>query len=257
MCCVCEIVSSLEIHPFFSGEESSVSSSDSVIRVSNCAQQPLGKGSLSSVCAEEIVEDCCIQGSDSSLREIVVVGFDLGASEVVRFVNETFDHICIVNAELSQILVLVSEGVVHQGADESIKLFLLVSLSVLLDDNRSSQVLKKFSSKGIKSLRGLFLHVMMVESLSLIVSSFILVEVIQDILDLIVPDRFNRLKVNLIFFSLAWILIISGCVFVSKIYHLSQLFFEDSILKYNLLNVFFSQVNFDFVVLGFNTNIGS
>ena len=95
----------------------------------------MSDGALSAISAEEVIEDSCVERADCALTEIVVVGFNLGASIVVRVLDQDLNHVGILPAELSQVLLALEQLVVLHGGDEAIELFLLVSLSVLLHNN--------------------------------------------------------------------------------------------------------------------------
>lgn len=63
--------------PYCSSEEFHVGSSNSVVGVSHCTQQHLSQASASSVTREQVVEDGCVDGSDGSFTEVIIVGFDV------------------------------------------------------------------------------------------------------------------------------------------------------------------------------------
>lgn len=138
----------------------------------------MSDGASSLVCGEEVVEDGGVKGADSLLAEIVIVGLDFRAAVVVGVLDEALDHVGILAAELSQVLVLSVEGVVLEGGDEAIKLLLLVSLTVLLHDDGASEVLQEVSAETYKSLIIASLGKISIDSAAIVISALVVLEVL-------------------------------------------------------------------------------
>ena len=135
-----------------SSKESHVGPPDTIVGVASSAEQPLSNRALSSVRAEEVVEDGSVERAHCALSEIVVVGFNLRATVVVRIFNEDLDHVCILCAELSQSLLAAVELVILHGGDEAIELLLLIPLATLLNYDRASQMLQEVSPEDLHGL---------------------------------------------------------------------------------------------------------
>lgn len=143
-----------------SGEESHVGTTHLLVGIASRSKQPLGEVSLDAVSAEEIVEDGRVQRSDLSLLEIVVVGANLGALEVVRRVDVVLNDASVLFTERIEAHLLALEVVRARCEQEAVELLLLVSLTRLLDDDVHRKVLKKALLEVIESisLRGVLLQ---------------------------------------------------------------------------------------------------
>ena len=95
-----------------SSEEAGVGAADAFVGVTDCAEEPLSDGLLPAVSAEEIVKDGGVEGTHGALTVVIVVSSNLGASAVVRLFNQDLDHVGVLAAELSQVLVALVESVV-------------------------------------------------------------------------------------------------------------------------------------------------
>ena len=115
-----------------SREEAHVGSAHPFVRVSNCRENPLSKGLSLSISAEEVVEYGGIHRHHSLLLEVIVVGIDFWALQVVRGINHDINQSSIVAGELSKRLLLVSCTNYVIRAYKSIKLLSLVSVPVIL-----------------------------------------------------------------------------------------------------------------------------
>ena len=142
----------------------------------------MSDGALSAISAEEVIEDSCVERADCALTEIVVVGFNLGASVVVRVLDQYLNHVGILPAELSQVLLALEQLVVLHGGDEAIELFLLVSLSVLLHNNGACKVLKKVSSEHCHGFRGVLTCEVMVDALAFVIGFLVICKVSREFL---------------------------------------------------------------------------
>ena len=127
---------------YSSSIETHISTSNTLVRVSNSAEKPLSNGSSSAISTEEVIENSSVEGTNSTLTKVIVVSLDLGAAIVMRVLNKNFNHIGIFTTELSQVLVILVKSVVLHGGDETIKLLFLIAVSVFLYNNSTSQVLK-------------------------------------------------------------------------------------------------------------------
>lgn len=112
----------------------------------------MGNGSLSHISAEEIVEDCGVQWSDLLFAKAVVVGLNLWRFEVVRLVNHALDYSGVVDAELFHGGVLVLKVSSLNRDEESIELLLLISISILLNDNSGRKMMKKLVFEFVKRI---------------------------------------------------------------------------------------------------------
>ena len=85
-----------------------------------------------SVGAEEVVEHSGVHWHHSLLLEVVVVGIDFGALQVMGCVDHSIDQTSIVMGEFSKrsLLVFCADDVIR--AYKSIELLSLVSVSVVL-----------------------------------------------------------------------------------------------------------------------------
>ena len=133
----------------YSREEANVSSSHSLVGISHTWQDPLGKGLALSARAEEVVEHCRIYWLDGLLREVVIVCIDFGARKVVGRISSDLDEACVVVGKLSQWLGLVTTANDVLTGNESIKLFLLVSMSMILHKNGWCHVLEQFHTEVV------------------------------------------------------------------------------------------------------------
>ena len=70
-----------------SGEEAHVCSTHTVVGVTYTGQHPLGPCFAVAVSTEEVEENSGVQGADSLLTKVVVVGINLVAAEVVRAIG--------------------------------------------------------------------------------------------------------------------------------------------------------------------------
>ena len=66
-----------------SSKEAHVSTSYTLVRVSNGAEKPLGNGLSSAISTEEVVEDGGIERTHCALSKVIVISFDLGATIVM------------------------------------------------------------------------------------------------------------------------------------------------------------------------------
>ena len=62
----------------------------------------MSDGALSAVGSEEVVENGRVEGADCTLTEVIVVGFDLGATIVVGVLYEDLDQVGIDAAEFTE-----------------------------------------------------------------------------------------------------------------------------------------------------------
>ena len=126
----------------FSGKEAHVCPTHTVVRISHTGEHPLGPGFAIAVRTEEVEENSGVEGADGLLAEVVVVGVNLVAAEVVRAINRSLHEARVSLAELFESQTLVLEVPVLERGEETVKLLLLIPQLVLLDDNVASQVLK-------------------------------------------------------------------------------------------------------------------
>ena len=135
--------------PTVSGKEAHVCSTHTVVRVTHTGEHPLGPGFAVAVRTEEVEENSGVEGADGLLAEVVVVGVDLVAAEVVRAVSRGLHQAGVCLAELFESQTLVLEVPVLERGEETVELLLLVPNLVLFDDNVASQVLKKVFSESV------------------------------------------------------------------------------------------------------------
>ena len=84
-----------------SSKEAHVGPANAIIRIANSTEEPLSDGALSAVGSEEVVENGRVEGADCTLTEVIVVGFNLGATIIVGVLNEDFDQVGIDAAEFT------------------------------------------------------------------------------------------------------------------------------------------------------------
>lgn len=95
----------------------------------------MGPSFTTTVGAEEIKEDCCIQRADRLLTKVVIIGLNLWATEAVRALSTSAHHLRVRFREFAQGCILVLQVPVGQGSNESVKLFFLIANTVLSDYN--------------------------------------------------------------------------------------------------------------------------
>ena len=177
---------------FRSSKEAHVGTANAIVRIANSTEEPLSDGALSAVGSEEIVENGGVEGTDCALTEVIVVSFNLGAAIVVGVFNEDLDQVGINAAEFAERLMSLVESIVLKRGDESVKLLLLISLSALLNNYRSSEMLEKLLSENSHCFGIVFTGKVMIESLALVVYLFILRKVADKLLPLGIIDLIQR-----------------------------------------------------------------
>lgn len=171
-----------------SSKEAHVGTANAIIRIANSTEEPLSDGALSAIGSEEVVENGRVEGADCALTEVIVVGFNLGAAIVVGVLNEDLDQVSINAAEFAERLMSLVESIVLKRGDKSVELLLLISLSALLNNYRSSEMLEKLLSENSHCFGIVFTCKVMIESLALVVYLFILRKVADKLLPLGIID---------------------------------------------------------------------
>ena len=205
---------------------------------------------------EEVVEDGCINRPDLSLPVVIVASLYLGTVVIVAFLNQVFNQKSVVLCKVFETKTLSMKASRLERDHESIKLLLLVSLSMLLHDDAASQVLEKLISELTQTFRFLILHVRVVNSFSIVVSLFILSEVITDLSKLSVYDFSEFINIDLVLRIFSLVSAVSVLILISQSHQSFQLINCRWIILGNLSHVFLSQFNLDLVVSCLDTNVG-
>jgi len=108
----------------------------------------LSNVSLGPVCREEIVEESGVEWPDSLVAKIVIVSLNFWAFVVVRLLNHGLDQSAVFLAESLHSVVSISQGWLLRGHQKSIKLLLLIPLSVFLHNNFLRKMYKQLISKS-------------------------------------------------------------------------------------------------------------
>jgi hypothetical protein len=87
---------------FRSSKEAHVGPANAIIRIAYSTEEPLSDGALSAIGSEEVVENGRVEGADCTLTEVIVVGFNLGATIVVGVFYEDLDQVGIDAAEFAE-----------------------------------------------------------------------------------------------------------------------------------------------------------
>jgi hypothetical protein len=116
--------------------------------------------------------------------------------------NKIFNQKSILLSKFPQSTIILKQCSIMHTLNESIKLFLLISKSMLFDYNTTSQMMKQINFELLQSLRLWFSCEMMIESFPLIVSFLIFCKQIQYILYLIVCQWLQCLSIGFVFFIL-------------------------------------------------------
>ena len=85
-----------------SSKEAHVGPANAIIRIADSTEEPLSDGALSAIGSEEVVENGRVEGADCTLTEVIVVGFNLGATIVVGVFYEDLDQVGIDAAEFTE-----------------------------------------------------------------------------------------------------------------------------------------------------------
>ena len=171
-----------------SSKETHVGTANAIVRIADSTEEPLSDGALSAVGSKEVVENGRVEGADCALTKVIVVSFNLGAAIVVRVLYKDLDQVGIDAAEFAERLMSLVESIVLKRGDESVELLLLISLSALLNNYRSSEMLEKLLSENSHCLGIVFTGKVMIESLALVVYLFILRKVTHKLLPLGIID---------------------------------------------------------------------
>ena len=86
--------------------------------------------------------------------EIVIVGLDLWALIVMALVDKLLDKLRVLSAEVFHGSSSVAKWIDLRSDKHSVELFLLVSVSVFLNNDTLTQMLNKFTLEGISIFDG-------------------------------------------------------------------------------------------------------
>jgi len=98
----------------------------------------------------------------------------------VGIFDEDLDHVGVLLTELAEVKSTSEESVVLQRSNKAIELLLLVTLSVLLDDDGAGKVLEEVGTESLHGLRRAASGEAVIDTLASAEGTLVLLEVVQE-----------------------------------------------------------------------------